>query len=217
MFTIQALEGRGRGLVAQRDIKAGEVILSEEPILLTVSQEAKDAACAHCLRLLKPAGAFRRHRCFAAFAAVRAAVFRTAGNRRPSLHQHRPTLMQTVQTQPLPGAIPCQACRQVAFCSAACAAAAAAKPWVHADATCRALSALAAAPLDDEGREALRFLMQAMALRALAAHGPAGERLYTCVAAYFWQHVLTAVQQCINSLMHPRRLVAKTHHPQTNK
>ncbi len=51
-YTIKALPGRGRGLVAARTIKAGETIIAEEPLLLTVAQEAKDTACAHCLRLL---------------------------------------------------------------------------------------------------------------------------------------------------------------------
>ena len=39
----------------------------------------------------------------------------------------------------------------------------------------RAYASLAAAPLNNEGRTALRFLIQAIALRALAAQAPAGE------------------------------------------
>lgn len=34
---------------------------------------------------------------------------------------------------------------------------------------------MSSAPVDDEGRTALRFLIQAMALRALAAQNPAGK------------------------------------------
>lgn len=51
-YEVKEIKGRGRGLVARRNIKAGETIIAEEPLLLTVAQEAKDAACAHCLRLL---------------------------------------------------------------------------------------------------------------------------------------------------------------------
>jgi hypothetical protein len=46
---VKALPGRGRGLITVRQVEAGEVIIVEEPLLLTVSQEAKDNACAHCL------------------------------------------------------------------------------------------------------------------------------------------------------------------------
>lgn len=46
---VRALPGRGRGLVTTRQVEAGEAVLVEEPLLLTVSQEAKDNACAHCL------------------------------------------------------------------------------------------------------------------------------------------------------------------------
>lgn len=56
MYVVKDLERRGRGLVAARTIKAGETILSEEPLLLTIAQDAKDYACAHCLRLLSSGG-----------------------------------------------------------------------------------------------------------------------------------------------------------------
>jgi hypothetical protein len=49
---LAQLPERGRGLVASRDIAAGEVVLAEEPLLLTVAQEAATQACAHCLRWL---------------------------------------------------------------------------------------------------------------------------------------------------------------------
>lgn len=35
------------------------------------------------------------------------------------------------------GAVQCQECHQAAFCSAACQQQAAARPWLHAAATCR--------------------------------------------------------------------------------
>jgi len=53
-------------------------------------------------------------------------------------------LTDTIQPlhTPTAGAIQCQACRQVAFCSSECAAAAANKPWVHAAATCKCVPQL---------------------------------------------------------------------------
>lgn len=54
MFTVKELQGRGRGLVTTGLIKGGQSILEEEPLVLTVAQEYKDAACATCLKLLHP-------------------------------------------------------------------------------------------------------------------------------------------------------------------
>uniref|UniRef100_A0A383WD32 SET domain-containing protein n=1 Tax=Tetradesmus obliquus TaxID=3088 RepID=A0A383WD32_TETOB len=117
---VRALPGRGRGLVTTRQVEAGEAVLVEEPLLLTVSQEAKDNACAHCLCWLE--------RCT--------------------------------------GAVRCQACHQAAFCSPQCQQQAAAKPWVHADATCRAYAQLPLLlPGDAEGQASLRFLIQAAGLK----------------------------------------------------
>lgn len=49
---IQQLNGRGRGLVTTAPVQGGSAILVEAPLILTVSQDYKDAACANCLRLL---------------------------------------------------------------------------------------------------------------------------------------------------------------------
>jgi hypothetical protein len=46
---IQAVPGRGRGLVTTRHVAAGEVVIAEEPLLLTVLADAKEAACVNCL------------------------------------------------------------------------------------------------------------------------------------------------------------------------
>ena len=48
------LPGRGRGLVAARDIRAGETVLSEDPLLLFVQPAFADSVCAQCLRMLAP-------------------------------------------------------------------------------------------------------------------------------------------------------------------
>ena len=47
-----ALPGRGTGLVAARDIQAGETVLSEAPCLLFVQPGFAASTCAQCLRTL---------------------------------------------------------------------------------------------------------------------------------------------------------------------
>lgn len=143
---VSTSAAKGRALVAARDVVAGEVVVDELPILLSVYDDAKDLACARCLRALNGGDG-------------------DGGN-----------------GAPVAPPIPCLSCHQVAFCSAVCAAAAEREPWVHAPATCRAyaagLAALPEAPAGSadenaatatiEARSALRFLIQALALRALA-------------------------------------------------
>eukprot|EP00976_Prorocentrum_cordatum_P047760 964616-Prorocentrum_minimum.AAC.3 len=46
------IPGKGRGLVAARDIRAGETVLVENPVLVYVVDEAKRLICANCLRVL---------------------------------------------------------------------------------------------------------------------------------------------------------------------
>jgi hypothetical protein len=46
------LPGRGKGLVAVRDIRAGETVLSEAPFLLFVQPSFTGSVCAQCLRTL---------------------------------------------------------------------------------------------------------------------------------------------------------------------
>ena len=48
--------GRGRALRAARDIAAGEVVLSDLPLLLTPSHDAVADVCSACLRLLPAKG-----------------------------------------------------------------------------------------------------------------------------------------------------------------
>ena len=47
------IEGSGRGLVAVTPIAAGELVLRESPVLLTVTQDLHKAVCAHCLRYIQ--------------------------------------------------------------------------------------------------------------------------------------------------------------------
>jgi SET and MYND domain-containing protein len=50
------IPGRGRGLIAARDIRAGETVLVDNPILVYVTEEAKRLVCANCLRILSNDG-----------------------------------------------------------------------------------------------------------------------------------------------------------------
>lgn len=49
------IEGSGRGLVAVTDVAAGELVLRESPVLLTVTQALHRTVCAHCLRYIQGA------------------------------------------------------------------------------------------------------------------------------------------------------------------
>lgn len=51
-FDVCAISGRGNGLVASRPIQAGEDVLVETPLLLTVGPDASMAVCTTCLRCL---------------------------------------------------------------------------------------------------------------------------------------------------------------------
>lgn len=53
MYRGQQIVGAGRGLVADRLIRAGEVVLSEAPLILTPSQELCSSVCANCLRFVQ--------------------------------------------------------------------------------------------------------------------------------------------------------------------
>lgn len=49
---IAEFEGSGRGLVAVTPIAAGELVLRESPVLLTVTQSLHRSVCAQCLRYI---------------------------------------------------------------------------------------------------------------------------------------------------------------------
>lgn len=46
------IEGSGRGLIAVTPIAAGELVLRESPVILTVTQELHRDVCTHCLRYI---------------------------------------------------------------------------------------------------------------------------------------------------------------------
>lgn len=50
----EKIEGRGRGMVAARDLQAGEILLRESPLLVYQEAEAAEnkTFCAHCMRVL---------------------------------------------------------------------------------------------------------------------------------------------------------------------
>ena len=49
----QDIDGAGRGLVAAKPIKAGEMLLRNTPLLLTPSQDMHKHVCANCLRFVQ--------------------------------------------------------------------------------------------------------------------------------------------------------------------
>ena len=50
MYSIVNLGEKGRALVASKDIKAGELVLEEEPAFLIVDEDYLGAVCALCLK-----------------------------------------------------------------------------------------------------------------------------------------------------------------------
>ena len=50
---VHDVQGSGRGLVAVTPIAAGELVLRESPVLLSVNQELHNVVCAHCLRYIQ--------------------------------------------------------------------------------------------------------------------------------------------------------------------
>jgi hypothetical protein len=128
---IKLFPGKGRGLVTTRKVATGEPVVVEQPLLLTVSQEAKDHACAHCLCWLERCPGKLSVAAAAAAAVVPAAD--VTGHSQPLQHCY----YFSVFLHATSGAVGCDSCQQVRFCSAHCQQLAAAKPWVHAPATCR--------------------------------------------------------------------------------
>ena len=50
MASITDIQGRGRGLVAQRPISAGEVVLTDQPVLLLTNYTQDTRYCSSCLQ-----------------------------------------------------------------------------------------------------------------------------------------------------------------------
>ena len=123
--------GGGLACFASRRIRAGETILVERPLVLTVSHEARGHFCAHCIADSRKRGL-------------------RAWERR------------------------CEGCGVVFYCSADCAAAAAAR---HTELECAAMARADRAGIDDED---IDFVMQAIrivgdaATRFTTDAGPAG-------------------------------------------
>jgi hypothetical protein len=56
MLAVQEVAGKGRGVFATRDIGAGEVVLTEQPLMLYPQQGTAAAFCSHCLRAFNSLG-----------------------------------------------------------------------------------------------------------------------------------------------------------------
>jgi hypothetical protein len=51
MTSVREVAGKGRGLVAERPFKAGEVVLSEKAILLVAEEQYLGQVCSACLKI----------------------------------------------------------------------------------------------------------------------------------------------------------------------
>ena len=49
--SIQLKEGRGRCVVADRDMKAGEIVVQEEPYAAVVASDYSEVCCYYCMKL----------------------------------------------------------------------------------------------------------------------------------------------------------------------
>jgi hypothetical protein len=56
-YSVKHFSGEGNGLLTVRDIREGEAVVSEGPLLLTVASEALLEVCSYCLRRLPCKGA----------------------------------------------------------------------------------------------------------------------------------------------------------------
>lgn len=53
---VRQVPGKGRGVFSTRLIKAGEVVLAEQPLLLYPQHSTAAAFCSHCLRAFNSLG-----------------------------------------------------------------------------------------------------------------------------------------------------------------
>lgn len=56
MLEVRDVPGKGRGVFAARTIRGGEVVLSEQPLLLYPQQDTAAAFCSYCLRAFNSLG-----------------------------------------------------------------------------------------------------------------------------------------------------------------
>ncbi|PNW87292.1 hypothetical protein CHLRE_02g116850v5 [Chlamydomonas reinhardtii] len=61
-FEVAQIPGRGRGLVSCRPIAAGEVVLTEAPMLAYPADQHQHQVCYHCLAAMPPGADVLRHR-----------------------------------------------------------------------------------------------------------------------------------------------------------
>jgi len=57
LLEVREVPGRGRGLFARAPLRAGQTVLVERPVTLTVAADAQLDVCATCLRRLPFQGA----------------------------------------------------------------------------------------------------------------------------------------------------------------
>jgi hypothetical protein len=131
LYAVQKIPGRGLGLKAAADVKAGATILSDLPIILV--SEGSSEFCSACLRTLPAEGGKRASQITADLILVTcrmphvrlSSLFRAMQYATPEI-----SLAHT-------GLVPCTQCRQATFCSAECDASARSDPGSHSVAVCR--------------------------------------------------------------------------------
>ena len=118
-IALQAVPARGRGCVAQRDIKAGETLLIDWPIILVCS--TSEQHCYNCLRDLSTLGM---------------AISKWLTGPSSNLQLLTGTRQIKVVFAGQSG-VQCSDCRIAVFCSDACLHAAKGNPAAHAADVCR--------------------------------------------------------------------------------
>ena len=192
MLTVREVPGKGRGVFATRDIGAGEVLLSEQPLVLYPQQGTAAAFCSHCLRAFNSLGE-QGAQCRRLCTAPRAHLVHRHHCRQPAARRLLPApcclcskcsvgpahglclplLLHSRADDSAAAVVPCGSCGRVGFCSSACAAAAAADPGSHCPAVCALLAACNSTGLTDEQQSALQFLFRCCSLRQAAVTGDA--------------------------------------------
>jgi hypothetical protein len=184
-FCLGEVPGRGRALRAARDIAAGEVVLTDWPVLLTCSQDAVDSVCSCCLRLLQGPGERAASSALAqpmlphlprgCAGHQGPARARSVGTHASALKRVRGPRWATPRATRLPPAgKPSRAAAQAVHLQVSLCCFAPTHRSSQRDALRRsALARLDFAGLGGDERNALRYLAQANALRVGAAAGDA--------------------------------------------
>lgn len=192
---VQERVGRGRGLVAARELHAGEVVLNEPPLILTPSLRCVQHVCCFCLAVVD--GRCMFHHCSHQHPRQAppppAQPAAPPGFARPNV-RHCPSKFLTVTAHGYAG-------------------------WQHAytgttHTRRRCLTAAPWASLQPDDQDSLYFLLQVYALQATAAAfdpGMLGCILFPCSTSHTAAHARLAQLQALSTAgMHPANTDALT-------